>query len=65
MSDRDSWKADHYREELFQAKSKLQVFQNYIQFLEEKYKIRRFEFLKDEFYEWYNNKINNNAKQKS
>lgn len=65
MNDRDTWKADHYREELFQAQTNLKVFQNYITFLEEKYRIRKFADFKEEFYEWYNEKLRKNAQQKS
>lgn len=63
MNDRDSWKADHYREEYLLAKAKLEQYQNYIQFLEEKYKIRKYNDFREEFHKWL--KTKKDAQQKS
>jgi hypothetical protein len=52
MGEKDFWQVDHYKAEAFMAKVKLERLQRYIQFLEEKYRIRSMENFKDEFDKW-------------
>jgi flagellar biosynthesis chaperone FliJ len=63
MTENNLWQIDHYRSEYFSAKmeclvvkTELENYKKYIQFLEEKYKIRSTSNFKEEFEEWCKNK---------